>query len=130
MALLVAIFLAIWLVVSACASPHDVRTKHAEELANYRGDLARAEEWNNHVLGIPGSGWLGIIMLACVLGAFLLVLAGIEVAGALGDRRSKRHQLDLEREKTAQVTAERGACKTCGAPPTVDLRELREVEAP
>jgi hypothetical protein len=111
---------------ASAAVEADDELRRAE--ATYREDLAQAELWDQHVLGIPAAGWVPILI------GFLVVLTGIMiwviwlVSEARADRRRRQQDVDekrveaeqvvaVERERTRQKVAERGACTTCGAQP-------------
>jgi hypothetical protein len=114
--------------LAACSSPADVTADHERAVrghqewlrsadATYRDDLAFAEEWNDHFMGIPAAGWVPILVFACLLATILLVVAGISVYTTFEDKRHKAHDLALDHEKTLRVAAERGGCHMCGALP-------------
>lgn len=106
---------------AGCMSPAEVESKHADAQRTYRDDLAAAEEWNQHVLGVPASGWVAILIAAAIGLTIVLAFGIVSLHDSFEDRRRKAHGLALEREKTRQEIAKRGPCATCG---TVPLREL------
>lgn len=112
--------LALLVLAVGCSSPADVEKRHAAVQAKYEADLAYAQEWNNHVLGIPASGWLTIIIFGSLLATGLLVAAGVWTYRTLERRANHRHQLAVEQQKTRRAELERGRCTVCGADPALD----------
>jgi hypothetical protein len=115
-----------------CSSPGDVTADHERSVADlqrqlndadavYHDKLAIAQEWNEHVWGIPAAGWVTILSIVGVLALALVGVIVYLVARAREERRNQRHQLALEREKTLRVATERGVCPTCGAQPLTEL---------
>jgi len=121
----------------SCSSPGDVTADHERSVADlqrqlndadatYHDKLATAQEWNQHVWGIPAAGWVTILSIVGVLVLALIGVIVYLVARAREERRNQRHQLALEHEKTLRVAAERGACPTCGAQPLTELTGQRK----
>lgn len=98
----------------ACSSPADIQTAHQAEEARYQDLLASANEWNTHVLGIPASGWLAIILVGSLMVFALLVLGGVWAYHRQTDRAADRmtvRRLDAEVRK---AVAARETCAMCG----------------
>lgn len=139
------------LLLVGCASPADVRAEHERALSSaqntvheaqdkirsenaaFPGDMATAERWNTHVLGIPAAGWVAIVS---IVGAILVIGLSVWATFAVEARRQRRrleYDLEVERTRTerkrveaARVVAERGNCQVCGAAP-VDEQTLKEI---
>lgn len=136
---------------AACASPADVQADHDrtirgyydsireaqdnvhDENARFRGDMATAQDWNHHMLGIPAAGWVAILISASVVFAIVTIVWLVTAHDQRELRRKREHVLALEQQKTRQrqldVLAERvqrGNCQVCGAAPVPDdvLKEV------
>jgi uncharacterized protein HemY len=107
------------LLLAGCSSPADVERLHAEEMSKYQRDIETAQEWNTHVLGIPASGWLAIVILSILLAAVLLICAGVWAYG-VQERRARDRRLRAEGLfALEQARIERGRCQVCGADPEI-----------
>lgn len=109
--------------LSGCASPGDVEQRHADELYKYHQDIATANEWNTHVLGIPASGWLAIILFAIIFGVGLLGYFGYLTYGVLEDRRRNKHAMQLKIADTQRIALQRGNCPVCGHVPSAEVED-------
>jgi heme/copper-type cytochrome/quinol oxidase subunit 2 len=114
--------------LSGCSSPADVEKIHRDAESVYQKNLARAEEWNTHVLGIPSSGWLAIVILSICLGVVLLILLGVwrynvQERRAADRRSEKNRQFELDK-----ALVDRGNCHMCGADPSVAANVKKSVE--
>lgn len=107
---------------SSCASPGDVersqvaaRASYEAKIADFDDELAAAQEWNQHSLGIPASGWVAIFVISAILAAILLGVVIYYVSRGREQRRDNQHRLDVEAEKTRQLSIKQGKCLMCGA---------------
>ena len=107
--------------LAACSSPSDVEASYPRKLglaqeALFQAeagvaaveraqaeDLARAREWDVHVLGIPASGWVAILIFASILAFIGLIVLGAWFREVSADRREKATSLALAKEKTRQA---------------------------
>lgn len=119
--------------MTGCASPGDVQESYNSARGTYEtakrtydSDMAFANEWNDHVLGIPAAGWLAITVVVSVLGLVLLMWLTWLVARAIDRRRDDRRELALERERTVRQATERGPCPGCGLDVIGVLNQIRE----
>lgn len=114
---------------AACSSPGDVSAVYEQAQVTYREDMVTAQEWNNHVLGIPASGWLAILSVGGLIVSLLLIWTIVLVNDARLDRRRKRHELALRQEETRRLAATRGNCPGCGQDylHADEMRRLKEV---
>lgn len=118
------------LAASGCASPGDVqgqydsaRDSFESARQTYDADMAYANMWNEHVLGIPAAGWVAIAIVGAVLAAVLLGFLAWLAGRALAGRRRDAHELAMARERTVQAATERGPCPGCGLDvPTLTAR--------
>lgn len=116
------------LLLVACASPADVESLHATEQAKYQTDLASAQEWNTHVLGIPASGWLAIILTGCVLTFILLILIGVWVYNARESRADNRMTEKRLEADVWKALAAKPSCSMCGYTLTPEALTTEEVK--
>lgn len=134
-------------VLAGCASPPETATLEqgkiddaADDLANFQwrydnavsvrdAAVAHAEEWNHHVLGIPASGWLTILIVGGVFATALLILSGVLIYNLLTNRSLAKTRRYEARAKVAAKIAERGACGMCSHQPLPDslLAQAEEV---
>lgn len=128
--------LGVALAASGCASPGDVqgqydsaRDSFESARETYDADMAYANMWNEHVLGIPAAGWVAITIVGAVMVTVLLGVGIYFWGRALGDRRRKAHELALEREKTVRKATERGPCPGCGLDVPHVMEQIRAKEA-
>ena len=118
------------LALTACSSPGDVQAQYDSLRDSYDSDMATAQEWNNHVLGIPASGWVPILILACLMVAILLGTLIFYISQGRSEKRAHLHALNLKREETLKAQATRGPCLTCGALPLAGLdKETKNASA-
>ena len=133
------------LLAVACASPADVQADHDRTLRGYqdtireaqgnvrhenvrfRGDMATAEDWNHHWLGIPAAGWVAIICVTAFVLMIVLTLCFVLTHERRVVRRRREYDLALERERTEQKRldvledrVQRGNCQVCGGAPVPD----------
>lgn len=116
------------LLLTACATPAQVAEGHRLAEERYTEDLATAVEWNVHTLGIPASGWVAIWICGALVAGIVAVIGMFYLSEARTERRKDRHRLEMERERTRQVAAERGSCPTCGTP-AIDMADRAGQEA-
>lgn len=112
------------LLLGACASPADVESLHATEQAKYQTDLASAQEWNTHVLGIPASGWLAIILAGSALTFILLICAGTWVYHVQQRRAEERTNARRGENEVRKAIASKPTCGMCGF--TLTSKEIEE----
>lgn len=133
------------LLPTACASPGDVRAEHDRivqsarddvreaqetirtENVRFPGDLATAEDWNHHWLGIPAAGWVTISIFTAIGLTIALVVWLVLASDARKLRRRREHELALERDRTERQRLKvldeqvrRGNCQVCGGVPVPD----------
>lgn len=101
--------------LAGCSSPADVERLHAVAETKYHDDIVFAQEWNTHVLGIPSSGWLAIIILSILSLLVLLICAGVWVYNVQERRARDRRLRDQGDFQLEQARVERGNCQVCGA---------------
>lgn len=106
--------------VAGCATPADVERLHATEQAKYQTDLAEAQEWNVHTLGIPASGWLAIILGCAALAFILLICAGVWIYRVQERRAEYQLDADKRRSELERVRAAKPACQVCGHNPSLE----------
>lgn len=102
------------LLLTGCASPADVEQRHAVDMAQYQKDIATANEWNTHVLGIPSSGWLAIIIVGIVFGFILLICAGVWTWNVFERRADDRLKVAAMNSEVRKAIAARATCGVCG----------------
>lgn len=116
------------LVLVGCSSPGDVEQRYARRMGEaqedliraqqgvddarrgYESDLASAREWDVHVLGIPASGWVFLLIVAGIVVSILAAWAIYQFRQTTDDRRVARdnrekraNQLLVEKERTRQA---------------------------
>ena len=108
------------LLLAGCASPGDVEVYYAgRRIANeqvvtrteveYHNALATANEWNHHVLGIPASGWLAILIIG-IIGVVILAICGGTALYHLREQKIRcQANVDVEIERTKQRQIEADA---------------------
>jgi uncharacterized membrane protein len=105
--------------LAGCSSPADVEKTHRDAESIYQQDLARAQEWNTHVLGIPSSGWLTILILSILSLLTLVILAGVWAYRVQERRASDRRTRMLAENELNKELLRRGNCWQCGADPAI-----------
>jgi hypothetical protein len=102
------------LILVGCASPSDIQNMHDAEVLKYQSDLSAAQQWDTHTLGIPASGWLAIIVVACLMGFVLIILAG--TWGYQWQQRRATHRMMQYKEDAAvkRAIAAKPTCGMCG----------------
>ena len=126
--------LALGLLVTSCASPADVQAGYENRKIedakmiedDYHRALEHAQSWDHHVLGIPASGWLPIMIVALV---FSMIITGVLIyqhharAQAVEENKLK---IALRHEEVLRTLVERGDCPVCSAEPALIKSMLEE----
>jgi hypothetical protein len=86
-----------------------------ESETKYHNDIAQAQEWNTHVLGIPSSGWLTILILSILSLLTLVILAGVWAFRVQERRAVHRRAREQDEHALDRARVERGNCQVCGA---------------